>query len=578
MVLAASQHHSTRTIRPRPDEPTTRLTHVVARWAQTRPHQVCATFWLNGRIADRLTYGDLLAEYQRTARLFRDAGLAPGDSVVLFGQSCRYFLSGFLGIQHAGLLPVPCPPPERLENRTLVFSRLADMLRCCNPAAVYLPQPLAFENDLRSWLKPSGVRLLTPADLNPVLSPMDERVHALSYCQFTSGSGGRSKGVLLTHANVMASLRARIESHGLGENDAGVTWLPMAHNMGLCGLLTFLVTGSSCHVMPPYEFVTRPVSWLQLISDARASLSSGSNFAYALCARKAQAEEIARLDLSSWRVAICGGEKVTQEVVDLFCRTFAPCGFDRRAFLPAYGCSEDVMTATTRRPGQGPRFDLVCREAISARREAIPARAHAPAVAVASLGAPVPGQRVTAIGEDGAVLPERRVGEIALSGPALMQGYVGETTGGMNRRRDGWLMTGDLGYLADGELFIVGRKKELIIKGGRNYYPQDIEEAAGTVAGIRPGRVAAFAVPSATIERLVILAERVDAECGDTGALCRSIKNAVLEKAGIAVDEAVVVGPNALPLTPSGKLMRHQARDHYMQSRVTPQPEAEAFA
>jgi fatty-acyl-CoA synthase len=254
---------------------------------------------------------------------------------------------------------------------------------------------------------------------------------------------------------------------------------------------------------------------------------------------------------------------VTRDVVEAFARRFAAAGFRPSAMLPAYGLAEATLTVTARRPGEGPRFEVLDRDALEAEGVAREVDAGTTAATVASVGRPLPGQEVAVRGSGGEALGDRRIGEIAVRGECVMHGYLPGTQGEIGKTADGWLLTGDLGYLADGELFVVGRRKDVIIRAGRNYYPQDIEDAACRVEGVRAGRAVAFAVPGAEGERTVVAVECRDPAAGPEHVRAR-VRQAVFEGVRLVPDEVVVLPSHALPLTTSGKPMRPEVRRLYL--------------
>jgi acyl-CoA synthetase (AMP-forming)/AMP-acid ligase II len=540
----------------------------VVRWAERVPDRVCLSFSTGGAPTEELTYADLARRAATQAGLFRTEGLRPGDAVVILGHSTPAFVTALLGAQAAGLLAVPCPPPEPLENARRVRERIREIVARCGARALVDPVAGPGDAGLEQALADVGARSIAPAGPGALADPGGAAGEdfPLAYCQFTSGSGGRAKGVLLSHDNVAANIRGMAAAYALAPDDVPVTWLPLFHDMGLVAYIFMpLVLGQTAHVMPPLAFIARPVSWLALISRVRGTMSTAPNFAYALCARKVSDAEAAALDLSSWRRACNGSEPVTRAAVEGFTRRFAAAGFRPEALLPCYGLAEDTLCATTRRPAEGPWFEDLSRAALEVEGEARP---EAGGMAVASVGRAVPGQEISVIGGDGQPLVDRRIGEVAIRGDSVMSGYLSGTEGEGALSEDGLLRTGDLGYLVGGELFLVGRKKDLIIRAGRNYYPQDMEEALGPIAGLRAGRAVAFAVPGEESEQLVLAAERRPESEGDEPALRAAIRDAVRAAAGIAPDDIVIVAPQTLPLTSSGKVMRPEARRLYMAGRL----------
>ena len=514
-----------------------------------------------------MTYGSLRADALAWARGLARLALEPGSPVVVVARPAPGFVAAFLAVQQAGLLAIPCPPPEPLEPRGRVHERVGAILARSGATTLVDPTPGAETADLSAALGRRGIGLVDPRaiqDAEGHAPPRPARTSPFAYCQFTSGSGGRAKGVRLTHENLLAFIRARTTAYGLGESDVGVSWLPLFHDMGLVGyVLHPLVTGLPVHLLPTTAFLTRPGAWLTLITGVRGTMSVAPNSAYGLCARRVTDTELAELDLSCWRLAFNGSEPVTREVVEAFTHRFAPAGFRASAMLPAYGLAENTLTATSRRPGEGIRIEEVSRDALEVEQEARAPTAGETRRTIVSVGRPLPGQEVQVVDADGAPVGARRIGEVLLRGPSVMHSYLPGTEGETALRADGWLATGDLGFMADGELFVVGRKKDLIIRGGRNYYAEDLEDAATRVHGVRPGRLAAFSLPGAEQEQVILVAEVRPDPGRDPAALREAIAQAVFGAVRWRPDEVVLLDPHALPLTSSGKVMRPEARRRY---------------
>jgi acyl-CoA synthetase (AMP-forming)/AMP-acid ligase II len=542
------------------------VSDAVRRWAERAPDRLCVTVHSrDGQAA--VTYRELARHAAAYARHFRARGLRPGDAVVLFAQTVGGFIAALLAAQDTGLVAVPCPPPEPLESARRVAQRVREIFAQSRARALLDPAQPQPETELTDAVAESGAMLLEAVDTSDGEDPGGVERGPYAYCQFTSGSGGRAKGVLLTHGNVSANVRAIAGAVRLTPDDIGVSWLPTYHDMGLIGMvLCPLIVGYPVHLMPPISFILRPASWLELISETRATMTVSPNFGFALCARKVSAEERARLDLSRWRLALNGAEPITRTAVDAFIERFAPCGFRASALLPCYGLAEATLCLSSRRPGQGVRFEELAREDLV--RDGV-ARPEASGLAVASLGRPIEGQEVRILDGNGHALPPRRVGEIAVRGASVMHGYLPGTEGEPVLRSDGWLLTGDFGYLAGGELFVVGRKKDLIIRAGRNYYPQDLEEAAALVPGVRAGRAVAFSVPGEESERVVLAVELRREWDGDPRALRAGLREAVFGTVRLVPDEVLLLQPGTLPLTSSGKVMRPEARRLCMDGRLT---------
>jgi 1-acyl-sn-glycerol-3-phosphate acyltransferase len=373
--------------------------------------------------------------------------------------------------------------------------------------------------------------------------------------------------VLLSHANLLANIRALGEACEVGADDVSVSWLPLYHDMGLIGAwLGPLHHGIPAVVLSPLTFLSHPASWLQAITLHGGTISPAPNFAFDLCARRIEEADLAGLDLSRWRLAFNGSEPVRAETLERFARRFAPCGFRREALCPVYGLAEASVGLTVTPPGRGPRVDRIDRDAFARERVARPAPADAAALEVVSCGAVLRGHEVRVVDGAGRGLPERREGRILFRGPSVTAGYFRNPEATARARVDGWMDSGDLGYLAGGELFVTGRVKDLVIKAGRNLHPQEIEGVAGEIAGIRRGRVAAFGVTDAALgtERLVVVAETRQRSAAAREALRRAVIERVTAALGVPPDVVAIAPPGTVVKTSSGKIRRTATRDVYL--------------
>jgi 1-acyl-sn-glycerol-3-phosphate acyltransferase len=482
------------------------------------------------------------------------------------------FLRSFLAIQLLRAIPVPIYPPLRLDRLDEYAARQSAILA---DAGVRLLLTIARARPVASLLAPR-VPTLEAVLTADELAAEGARVHGPdgdgadpALIQYTSGSTGQPKGVLLTHDNLLANIGAIAAGIELAPTDVGVSWLPLYHDMGLIGAwLMCLHSGVPLTLLPPTAFLARPERWLWAIHRRAATLSPAPNFAYELCARRIPDEAIEGLDLSSWRVALNGAEPVSPGTLERFARRFGPCGFRREAMMPVYGLAESSVAVAFPPAGRAPRLDRIRRDAFQAQARALPA-AHGDAAALelVSAGRALPGHELRVVDDACADVPERVVGRLVFRGPSSTSGYYRkpEATAAITLP-GGWLDSGDLAYLADGELYVCGRLKDLVIKGGRNLVPQEIEEAAAAVDGVRRGCVVAFGAASATLgtEALVIVAETRLEGAADRERLAAAVTRRVAEQVDVPPDEVVLVPPGAVPKTSSGKVRRAAAKELYL--------------
>ena len=503
-------------------------------------------------------------------------GAKKGDRVALILNDNTDFVLAFLGAIRAGIVPVPIYPPTGLgklagylDNTLHIVARSgAKLLLTTNEIKLVLGTVQAKAPELARIVAIETVRNMREA-LRPEKIGLDD----VCFLQFTSGSTSRPKGVVLTHANLAANVRAIMEL-GLAAQDSvdvGVSWLPLYHDMGLIGfVIAPLYHVNSITFLPPLLFLKRPARWLQAITRHRGSISFGPNFAYALCVKRIRESEMAGLDLSSWRVAGCGAEPIRAENLRAFAEKFESVGFRESAFVSCYGMAESTLAISVSSLGAGVVTDSVDGEPLwsEGRAEKISKDAEG-AVSVVQCGAAFEGHDIQVFSPEDAEsetpLEDRMVGELRLRGPSVMRGYYGAPELTMETFAGGWLKTGDLGYLADGNVHVCGRLKEVIIVNGRNYYPQDLEWEASKVAGVRKGNVVAFGTmkPHNDRERVVITFETAAEDTNDRQALRGEVRRVVQQALGLTVDDVVPLGTGALPKTSSGKLQRRKTREMY---------------
>jgi len=511
-----------------------------------------------------LSYETLLADALRIAGALHARGLEPGDRVALVMPEVSDFIRALFGISAAGLVPVPLCPPAQAGDLPTFARQSRHILAASRAAAVVTSAGVAPLLDVADL--PCAARVLPidelrggPALARPEAVPPDTP----ALLQFTSGSTAAPKGVVLTHANLQANIHAIMGPQGLAAepDDVGVSWLPLYHDMGLIGmLLTAVYSMADTVIMSPVLFLKRPTAWLEAISTYRGTVSFAPNFAYELCLRRVKPSQIDALDLSSWRVAGCGAEPIRSDTLKAFAAQFARAGFRESSFVASYGLAEHSLAVAF--GGHGLRIDAVDADRLVRRSEAAPAVDERPAVRLVGCGRAFPGHAVRIVGDRGQALPERHLGSIVVRGPSVMQGYFEDEAATAEALRDGWLWTGDLGYIADGELFVCGRTKDLIIRQGRKYHPPDLESAIADLPGVRPSGVVVFGVSrlDESDEVVAVIEARASVARGD---VVEQVRRRVRETAGLELDQVVVTPPGTIPRTTSGKVRRAETRARF---------------
>jgi fatty-acyl-CoA synthase len=529
-------------------------------------------FAANGVDAHR-SYADVRLASFRIAGGLRESGLRRGDLVALVLGDAEQFLETLFGASMAGVIPASLYPPATTSGDLSRYLELtAGILRASGARAVVTSRALASAFETLRATCPELALILPVETLDgPAIEPAaPPSIDDIAFVQFTSGSTAAPKGVALTHRNVSANVDAMNGPDGVatGDGDVGVSWLPLNHDMGLVGMaLGPLYAGRSCVLMPPQAFVKRPVEWLRALTRHQGTISFAPNFAFDLCVRRVKDADLNGLDLSRWRIAGCGAEPVHAPTLAAFAARFAAVGFRATSYLPSYGLAEHVLAATFAPRGRAPRVEELSAEELTERRAARPARGDDLAVTLVSCGRPFPGHAIRIVAEDGQPLPERQVGEILLTGPSVMLGYYREAELTAEAIRDGWLHTGDLGYLSDGELYVCGRAKDVIIVNGRKYHPQDFEWAVDSLTGVRRGRVVAFGTAApGRADRVIIVVEPSGTVPGAT--LTEAIRRQVSDLFGLYVDEVVLVPSGTVGRTTSGKVQRTATKARYERGQL----------
>ena len=522
-----------------------------------------------------MTYGELSEAARAVAAGLIARDVAPGDRVALMLPTGTEFFTAFFGILYAGAVPVPIYPPMQLSQLEDYLRRQAGILRNAQARIlVTVPEALRLAGLLRG-LVPSlsaveSVGNLAAASAQAAL-PIIKDSAATALIQYTSGSTGDPKGVVLSHANLLANIRAIIKAIDATSAEVMMSWLPLYHDMGLIGAwLAPLYVGAPCYIMSPLSFLARPQSWLWASHRYRATVSAAPNFAFELCLKQIADADLEGLDLSSLRYVANGAEPVSIHTLRRFIERFSRYGFRPEAMAPVYGLAECAVALALPPPGRAPVIDRVKREALSRRGTAEPAPPDdSNAIEVIACGRPVPGHEIRIVDDAGRELDERREGRLEFRGPSATSGYFRNEAKTRELFRDGWLDSGDRAYMANGDVFITGRIKDIIIRAGQHIYPHEVEEAVGDIAGAIKGGVAVFGVadPASGTERIVVLAETTQADAAERDRLKARARTVVTDIVGSPPDDIVLVGPGTVPKTSSGKIRRAAAKEHYLAQR-----------
>ena len=500
-------------------------------------------------------------EYWETARCAEAglvaAGIRAGDSVLILVPEIESAVTSLFGVWALGAVPIQIGLPFHLANSAAFLNQLPITARRLDARFVILSKTLAdVAPDLGELRVAVAEDLPRSRPASPLPDPDDAPGPA--FLQLTSGSTGHPRAVVVPHDRLllhMASMSGALPSHS---GSMAVSWLPLHHDMGLLGGLLFpFYNGFPAHMISTADFRSRPGCWLEAMSRFRGTITAAPPSAYSICLQVAHKLRT-RLDLSAWECAMVGAEPVSPDLVRNFVLAFSPCGFRAEAFFPVYGLAEATVAVTFPTLLASTHYDRVDRLMLETEHRAVPCGDGSRSLELTGVGRPIPSTEMQIVDDSGRPLPDRMVGEILVRSPSLMLGYHGESAATTAAFRDGWLLTGDLGYQADGSLFITGRKKEIIIKGGHNLIPGVIEEIVAAVDGVRMGCVAAVGVRSAEqeTEMVFVVAEtRLGAELHK--ALTERIREA-LKNEGVNVDRIVLVAPKSLPKTTSGKLKRFE--------------------
>jgi acyl-CoA synthetase (AMP-forming)/AMP-acid ligase II len=492
----------------------------------------------------RLSWAEIVARARRVAGALRGRGIRPGERVAIILRTGPAFVDAFFGAMLAGAVPVPLYPPLRLGQLAAYQAATARMLRAVEARMLVTDRDLRMDVGAAALSARPAPGVVIAEDLlgGTPLESWPASPEDLAMVQFSSGTTMDPRPVALAHAQLAAHLTSLLTLVApAGRLPIGVSWLPLYHDMGLIGcLLGSMYGGSELVLLAPEVFLARPAVWLRAIARHRGTVSPAPSFAYALCTRRIRDAEIDGVDLSSWRYALDGAEQVSPETARQFAARFVSWGFDPHALVPVYGLAEATLAVTFSTPGRGLVTEQRDRE-------------------IVSVGRPVPGVDIAIRDELMAPVAPGTVGRIHVRGPSVMTGYLGRPDATRTAVRNGWLDTGDLGYIDEGELYVVGRAKDVIVIRGANHDPVAIESCLTGIEGLRPGCAVAvgFTPAGAPGEELLVLAERYPG--ADDAGITSQISSEISARTGLRPHAVRLLAPGTLPRTSSGKLRRGEA-------------------
>jgi acyl carrier protein len=517
-----------------------------------------------------LTYRDLWHGATAYAATLADRGVGPGHTVAIMLPTSKEYLFCFYGVLLAGGIPVPLYPPARLATIEDHMTRHIGVLKSARASlmvTIAQAKPLA-------WLLRAQVEslraVMVPEDFSGNagnFAPVRGRGGHIGFLQYTSGSTGNPKGVVLTHENLLANVRAMGRAVRATQEDVYVSWLPLYHDMGLIGgCFATMYHGFPVVLMSPLAFLSRPSSWLRAIHRHRGTISGGPNFSFELCLRRIPEHEVEGLDLSCWRFLYNGAEPVSPETMTAFEERFATLGLRKNSMSPVYGLAEASVGLAFTPPGGPWQVDVIDREEFARTGQAVPAQPGDPApLKIVACGQVLPDHDMRVVDAAGLELPDRSEGQLQFRGPSATTGYYRDPEATKSLFSGEWVNTGDRAYLSEGMVYITGREKDIIIRGGRNISPYELEEAIGSLPRIRRGCVAVFGSMdrASGTERVVVLAETRQPDSALDDDLRHRINELAVSLIGAPVDDIVLAPPHTVPKTSSGKIRRVAARDYY---------------
>jgi fatty-acyl-CoA synthase len=551
--------------------------------AEHYPASLYARFLKRGEVVATCTYAQALQRATDWAVHLMEHGLRRGEAVVLALPNTEDFLYAFFGILLAGGVPAATVPIRRLKADSHYLTNIAQRLQSIHARILILPEAQANIADIEPLSSIEKLTVLTRRDVQttsqhiaPSISESD-----LAVLQFTSGTSSQSKVVQLSNAALLSQMRnistaLMVKSH----EDTGLSWLPFFHDMGLIGfLLTPMYHAISVTLLQTEDFMVRPSLWIKALSDFRGTITGGPTSAYALCARFLKDSEVEQYDLRHLRAALVGAEMISQESLRQFTARLQPAGLRATSLLPAYGLAENGVAVTLMPVAEGPAFDAVdlvilqtqgVAQSVQSNGASSVQDAQVTTRSIACTGAPIPETEIAIVNPQGERLGERQVGEVLVSSPSLMEGYYNQPEATQLALQDGWLWTGDLGYLANGRLYITGRKKEVLIVGGSNYYPDDLEQWVTSALGMHHGDAIAIAYedPERATESVVVLVETAATDQLEQEALRQRVRQVLIE-ADYPLSEVVLLRPKTIQVTLNGKLKRLDLKMRYLKGEFS---------
>ncbi len=548
------------------------LTEVLDWHVRTHPQRTHITLQDEAGLETEISYAALHQGATKIASGLMERGLQPGQSVAIMLPTSRDYFCCFFGVLLAGGVPVPIYPPARLSQLEDHLRRHAGILsNALTAMLITVPEAKLVARLLQAQVETLRA-VVTVADLADLSAPGHTPVYALktgdiALLQYTSGSTGNPKGIVLSHANLLANIRAMGQATQVTSADVFVSWLPLYHDMGLIGAwLASLYFACPLVVMSPLTFLARPERWLWAIHKHRGTLAASPNFGYELCLRKISDEAIEGLDLSSWRMAFNGAEPVSPDTITNFTQRFSRYGLRPEAMTPVYGLAECSVGLAFPPPTRGPLIDRIKRDKFVRSGQAeVASTEEADALRFVACGRPIPGHQIRIVDATGSEVGERVEGRLEFKGPSVTSACFRNPEQTRQMFHGEWLDSGDYAYLAAGDIYLTGRAKDIIIRAGRNIYPHELEEAVGDIPGIRKGCVAVFGSPDPVsgTERLVVLAETRESDPGKLEELRSRINALTLDILGMPADDTVLAPLHSVLKTSSGKIRRAACREMY---------------